>query len=219
MNANTATISSREYSREEAKSMGPYLVPPSAQSLSTLFLSAVDRSDMPEMLRILNLDDSVFQGSSGFLFPYLQEHAEAHIERAYNVVKKCGMNTHWAMRTAPNGKLVGWIHIHTHRHDQPLSLQVKEGRSGYWVSPEYRGQGFAVRSLQFLLTEIAVKEMDYDLIKADAFVDNLASRKVMERAGMVLESEELVVKIENFGGLKKRIATYVWHSPRRAVSC
>ncbi|KAG0053162.1 hypothetical protein BGZ83_001572 [Gryganskiella cystojenkinii] len=218
-----ATPSPIKYNREDAQTMGPYLVcenPPH-------YLSAVEETDIPEMVRILNLDDSIFRASSAFLFPYTEENAKRAIDRAYRVVEKRGINTHWAVRTSPQGKIMGWMHIHTHGGEPQkpesstimtttASLTVREGRSGYWISPEHRAQGYGARSLKFLLNEIAAKEPHgYDLVKCEAFVENMASQKVMERAGMILEHTDLVVDVDAYGeeGKNKRIATYVWWSP------
>ncbi|KAI8602874.1 hypothetical protein EDD21DRAFT_413553 [Dissophora ornata] len=158
------------HAREEASCMGPYCIP--SPPSSPHYLSAVDRSDIPEMLRILNIDDSVFLGTAGFL----------PSEDPTVTTTTAGANTPQKLQT----------------------IAGKEGRTGYWVSPEFRNQAYALRSLRFLLSEIADKEMGYDLVKAEAYVDNSASRKVMENAGMVLESDGKIVRIPNFGGAERK---------------
>lgn len=241
-----------QYSREEAQCLGPYLVsedPPH-------YLSAVSPSDIPEMVRILNLDDSVFRNSSYFKFPYPEDLARIHIARADRVIETRGINAHWAMRTSPEGKIMGWVSLHPVKSKSPVTTptttttaaalattttldtslpsdvksspvpesdtQLKDGsepgfkmgRTGYWVSPEYRNQGYAGRTLAYLLEEIAAKEQGFDLVQGEAFAENLASQRVMERAGMVLESADLVVLVEAYGpGVQKRIATFSWWSP------
>ncbi|GJJ69886.1 hypothetical protein EMPS_02235 [Entomortierella parvispora] len=223
------------YRREEAQCMGPYFVsqePP-------LFLSAVLHSDIPEMVRILNLDDSVFRNSSYFKFPYPEDLARTHVARADRVIESQGVNAHWAMRTSPDGKIMGWLSLHPIKPkpptateattaaavgatsenalSHPLVPKVKEGRTGYWVSPEYRNQGYARRALAYLLNEIAAKEQGFDLVRADAYAENLASQRVMERAGMVLQSTDHIVTVEAYGpGVQKRSASFSWWSPLSA---
>ncbi|KAF9435629.1 hypothetical protein BGZ76_005860 [Entomortierella beljakovae] len=178
-----------KFTRETAKSMGPYKVsedPPH-------YLSAVDFSDTEEMIRVINIDKSIFNGTATFQFPYLKEHADARIARAVDHILNQGINTHWAMRTSPDGPLIGWVHVYflpdiTEKHPE-TGKTLKIAEIGYWVSPEYSGKGYASRSARFITHEVLFKEHGCDVVRADALLENKSSRKVMESYGMQCEVE------------------------------
>ncbi|KAG0044641.1 hypothetical protein BGZ83_010145 [Gryganskiella cystojenkinii] len=169
--------------------MGPYCVsthPPH-------FLSAVTLADIPEMIRVLNINKDVYNGTASFQFPYLQSHAEARVNRALGYHAK-GINTHWAVRTSPDGPLIGWIHTYLEpdvKDIHPKTGQpVKIADIGYWMSPEYTSKGYAGRSARFLVHEVLFKEFDVDIVRAGAYIENKASRRILESAGMHCEVEE-----------------------------
>ncbi|KAG0232485.1 hypothetical protein BGX31_005137 [Mortierella sp. GBA43] len=170
--------------------MGPYLVcenPPH-------YLSAVDFGDVPEMVRVLNINKDICEGTASFQYPYLESHAQDRIARTRDDAAKRGFNTRWAMRTSPDGPLMGWIHIHFDPDvkkvhpttDKPLLI----AHLGYWVSPEYMHKGYASRSARFMTHEICFKELDCDIVCAEAYIANQPSRRIMEYCGMECEVEQ-----------------------------
>ncbi|KAF9151278.1 hypothetical protein BG015_006868 [Linnemannia schmuckeri] len=202
------------YTRESAKCMGPYTV---CQDPS-LYLSAVEFSDIPEMVRILNINQDVYNGSALFQYPYLESHAQDRIQKAHNTVSAIGINTHWAMRTTPHGPLIGWAHLHfdhyDEKHPQPVhpvtGTPLTVADIGYWLSPEHTGKGFAARVGRFLVEEIAIKDMGCDIVRAVSYVENWPSRKVAERAGMELELASKSILIPKLGVMRD-ICTYAVH--------
>ncbi|KAF9934229.1 hypothetical protein FBU30_002922 [Linnemannia zychae] len=203
------------YTRESAKCMGPYTV---SASEPALYMSAVEFSDLPEMVRILNINKDVYNGSAIFQYPYLESHAQERIQLAHDTTAKIGFNTHWAMRATPTGPLIGWAHLHfehyDEKHPQPVHLltgkPVVEADIGYWLSPEYTGKGLAARAGKFLVEEIALKEMGCDIVRAVSYVENWPSRKVAERSGMELEMASLTIFIPKLG-VDREICTYAVH--------
>ncbi|KAG0223987.1 hypothetical protein BGW42_005421 [Actinomortierella wolfii] len=193
------------------KHIGPYCVsqdPP-------FYLTSVHLSDVPEMVRVLNINKDIYNGTASFQFPYLEEHAIARIKRALGYHTSHGRNTHWAMRTSPDGPLMGWLHVFFEEPEEhevhPISgrpLVVAE--YGYWVSPEHTGKGHAVRAAQFFIEHIIAKETDVDILRAESYMENTASRKVMQRSGMTLEKECSDVYISKLKQIRQ-IATYAWH--------
>ncbi|KAG0199754.1 hypothetical protein BGX28_007016 [Mortierella sp. GBA30] len=202
------------FTRENARMMGPYFVcenPPH-------YLSAVDFSDIPEMVRVLNIDKEVYNGTASFQYPYLESHAHARIARADGYIKTRGYNTHWAMRTSPKGPLMGWIHTHFDEDIHPRTGRtLKVGHIGYWVSPEHVGKGYASRSAQFLVNELMFKEFDCDIVRAEAYVYNRPSRKVLESTGMKCEVEERTVLIPKLQE-QKIICCYAIHKDESTKS-
>jgi RimJ/RimL family protein N-acetyltransferase len=61
---------------------------------------------------------------------------------------------------------------------------------GYWVAPWARGRGIAVRAVK-LLAPWALRTLRLARVTCDVDVDNAASRRVAERAGLILEDVAL----------------------------
>jgi RimJ/RimL family protein N-acetyltransferase len=61
---------------------------------------------------------------------------------------------------------------------------------GYWVAPWARGRGLAVRAVE-LLAPWALRTLDLARVACDVDVDNVASRRVAQRAGFVAEDVPL----------------------------
>ncbi|KAG0372324.1 hypothetical protein BGX24_000410 [Mortierella sp. AD032] len=202
------------FTRESAKCMGPYTV----SQEPALYLSAVEFSDIPEMVRILNINQDVYNGSALFQYPYLESHAQDRIQMAHDTVTAIGINTHWAMRATPEGPLIGWAHLHFDHYDEkhPQPVHPVSGELltvadiGYWLSPEHTGKGFAARVGKFLVNEIALKEMECDIVRAVSYTANVPSRKVAERSGMELELECKSILIPKLG-VWRDICTYAVH--------
>ncbi|KAF9970596.1 hypothetical protein BGZ73_006662 [Actinomortierella ambigua] len=195
----------------QIKYIGPYTVsqdPP-------LYLTSLSMDDIPEMVRVLNLNKDIYNGTASFQFPYNEEHAAARIQRALAHYANHGRNTHWAMRTSLDGPLMGWLHMF---FEEPEEHEVhpETGRPlvvaeyGYWVSPEHTGRGHAVRAAKYFIEQIVVKESDVDILRAESYIENMASRKVLERTGMTLEKECTDVYIPKLNQMRQ-IVTYVWH--------
>ncbi|KAF9294317.1 hypothetical protein BGZ88_004096 [Linnemannia elongata] len=210
----TATPTEGSFTRESAKCMGPYTV----STEPALYLSAVEFSDIPEMVRILNINQDVYNGSALFQYPYLESHAQDRIQNAHDTVTAIGINTHWAMRTDPHGPLIGWAHLHfdhyDEKHPQPVhpitGTPLVVADIGYWLSPEHTGKGFAAKVGRFLVEEIAIKDMGCDIVRAVSYVENWPSRKVAERSGMELELASKSILIPKLGVMRD-ICTYAVH--------
>ncbi|KAK3813300.1 MAG: acyl-CoA N-acyltransferase [Benniella sp.] len=209
----TATTT-QTFTRESAICMGPYTV----SMDPALYLSAVEFSDIPEMVRILNINQDVFNGSAIFQYPYLESHAQERIQRAHDHITTHGINTHWAMRTSPTGPLIGWAHLHfehyNEEHPQPVhpvtGEPLLEAEFGYWLSPEHTRKGFAAKAATYLLHEVIHKEMNCDIVRAVSYVENKASRTVAERAGMTLELESVSLFVSKLG-VYRTACCYVSH--------
>ncbi|KAF9174905.1 hypothetical protein BGX21_008825 [Mortierella sp. AD011] len=210
------------FTRENAQCMGPYKI--SKEGSPDLYLSAVEFSDIPEMVRLLNINQSVFNGSAIFQYPYFESHARERIQKAHDTIISTGVNTHWALRleSKSTSPLIGWAHLHFEHYDEskgqspPIhpktGRQVKAAEIGYWLSPEHTGKGYAGRMATFLVSEVVLKEMDCDIVRAVSYVDNMASRKVAEKTGMKLELERISIFVPKLGpGVQKDVCIYALH--------
>ncbi|KAK5798795.1 acyl-CoA N-acyltransferase [Linnemannia elongata] len=181
------------------KCSGPYLLcndPPH-------YITPVELSDIPEVVRVLNINKDVYYGTGSFEYPHLESHARARIEARITGNNETGYTACWAMRTSPEGPLMGWIHAHflppgSATHPE-TGRDLKIGVIGYWVSPEHVRRGYGSRSAKFIVHEILFKERGCDIVRAVAYRDNIASRRVLEAAGMRCEVEEKVVFSNKLG--------------------
>lgn len=62
----------------------------------------------------------------------------------------------------------------------------KSAELGYWLAEEYWGQGVMTEAVRQICRE-AFKKFDIVRIYAEPFADNAGSRRVLEKAGFILE--------------------------------
>jgi streptomycin 6-kinase len=98
----------------------------------------------------------------------------------------------------PSGLLVGGCEV---RRSSPKSANVS-----YWVFPEFRNQGYATRALT-LLCESARRLRYVRQLEAHVDPDNIASRRVAEKAGFV---EAGFVEDTSWAGTRSTRVLYVW---------
>ena len=103
-----------------------------------------------------------------------------------------------------DGALIGVIGF-TFREGRPPEL-------GYWLGEPFWGQGIMTEAVKGLI-EAAQATGLYGLIGARALAENVASIKVLERAGF-RQTGKLIVDAE--GGTKRTILTFELEAPRWA---
>jgi RimJ/RimL family protein N-acetyltransferase len=74
------------------------------------------------------------------------------------------------------GKFVGTIGLHS------LSIGDHTSEVGYWMDPDFRAKGICTQALK-ALSDFAIQVMGFRRLEAYANFDNVASQRVMERAG------------------------------------
>lgn len=84
---------------------------------------------------------------------------------------------HWAVTRKDTGELIGLggFTVHTPAHNR--------ARIGWWFDHKHWGNGYATE-LAHALIEYGMKMLKLNRIDADVRVDNIASRRVLEKAGM-----------------------------------
>ncbi|KAG0249899.1 hypothetical protein BG011_008840 [Mortierella polycephala] len=182
--------------------MKPYRV------TKTIWLTPVFHSDAAEVFRVLNLDKSISEGlySSRMTFPFPEECAKRFTERQLEYRTTSGVCRSWAIRSAPEGPMIGLFALDPFDHGNLGLCYEKEhkdadvggdqsegseqplvcGGMGYWISPEHTGRGIMGQVVTYALSQMARQEFGYDRVHGEAWVENIASRRVMERAGMHL---------------------------------
>ena len=84
-------------------------------------------------------------------------------------------------------------------------LSPDRAKVSYWIFPEYRNQGYATRALA-LLCENAARIMHIQEIEAHIDADNIASRRVVEKAGFI---ETGIVEDKSWAGVISSRVLYV----------
>src|ERR1041385_6489097 len=82
-----------------------------------------------------------------------------------------------------NGELVGAIGIHPKE-----DIERKNAELGYWLAEKYWGKGIMTNAIKQMV-EYGFKNFDVDRIFARPFGTNIASQKVLEKAGFIFEGK------------------------------
>ena len=110
-----------------------------------------------------------------FPYPYLGEHARKFLDW----IGQQPSPTVWAIEV--NGEAAGGICVELHGDVERVSAEV-----GYWLGEAAWGQGIVTEALRAVTAE-AFARFELTRIYALPFADNLASVRVLEKAGYVLE--------------------------------
>jgi RimJ/RimL family protein N-acetyltransferase len=89
---------------------------------------------------------------------------------------------HYILAIEVAGRVAGGIGIHPQN-----DVYRKNAELGYWLAEPYWGNGIMSRAIPEMV-DYAFKKFDVDRIFARPFGTNLASQKVLEKAGFVLEA-------------------------------
>lgn len=114
--------------------------------------------------------------TDGFPYPYTKENAITFINHAMAADPVC------IFAIDVNGKAVGGIGIH-----QQQDVLRKNAELGYWLGEQYWGNGVITRGIQQIVT-YAFKTFDIVRIYARPYGNNIASQKVLLKAGFLLEA-------------------------------
>jgi len=94
--------------------------------------------------------------------------------------KEQGQSLNWAIRR-PDGFLIGGIG----HHDIELG-EIHKSEIGYWLAKPYWGRGITTEAVR-KVAEHAFHELGLVRLTAHVFDFNLASCRVLEKAGFLLE--------------------------------
>lgn len=111
-----------------------------------------------------------------FPFPYTLEDADKFIK----LVTKDNPTRFLAIDV--DGKAVGGISIHPQ-----TDIQRKNAELGYWLSEQFWGNGIISEAIP-QMADYAFKSFDINRIFARPFGTNLASQRVLEKCGFILEA-------------------------------
>jgi RimJ/RimL family protein N-acetyltransferase len=88
----------------------------------------------------------------------------------------------WAAHLRQNDEFIGWFHL------RPDKITPEEMELGYRLKRHVWGRGLATEGSR-ALAESAFRLWNYDKISARTLLINLASQRVMQKAGLVRQGE------------------------------
>ena len=119
-----------------------------------------------------------------FPHPYSAENGLAFIEMTQS------MRPVSVFAIAVDGKVAGGIGLHPQGDIQRLNAEL-----GYWVAEPFWGHGIATRAIAQIV-DFGFKNLEINRIFARPFGSNLASQRVLEKAGFKFEArfEKTLIK-------------------------
>lgn len=131
--------------------------------------------DLDSLVKFANNSNIAKFMTDGFLHPYTVENGKAFID--------------FATKDHPihifaidiNKQAVGGIGIHPQ-----ADIHCKNAELGYWLAEPFWGKGVVTKAI-IQMIDFGFKTYDIDRIFARPFGTNIASQKVLEKAGFILE--------------------------------
>ena len=97
----------------------------------------------------------------------------------------------WTIWEKETNTPVGGISVHSQVDEKG------ECKIGYSIHPKHWGLGYATEALKLVL-DYMLNEVGYDKIITDCLVENIASRRVMEKAGMTFDSKQVIQNTDRY---------------------
>ncbi|KAG0290721.1 hypothetical protein BGZ96_005829 [Linnemannia gamsii] len=152
---------------------------------STITLGPWFPSDRETLVEYLN-DARIHSFLCGPPFPYTLSDADFWLGMKVDRMTKRGTPLDFCFRDmARGGRAIGSIAV-CNGSDEVLTGDDV----GYWLAPEYHGQGLMSKALRLLLHRISIIECGKRKFNAHAFIGNHASRRIMEKVGFVVQEKD-----------------------------
>lgn len=159
-----------------------------------LVLRAPSAQDIPAMARLAN-NPEVHKWLARLPHPYSRDDAATFI----GTIARSEIEHAWSILNR-DGDFLGTIGLHI--LNQPAEL-------GYWLGEPYWGQGYASEAVSALVSALDAAGIERTAARAKA--ENTASRRVLEKAGFVLDDE----RVGDCGPDKDRLIA--WYSRERVT--
>ena len=149
-----------------------------------LFLRRFTEADAPLIYK-LNSDPEVVKYVHE---PVLENEAQAKDILVNIILPQYKRNLgRWAIHTKDNYEFIGWCGLKYIEETGIIDL-------GYRLLPAVWGNGYATEAAQYTLI-YGLRELKIDLITGIAHAENIASIKVLEKAGMKFSKDEIAIGI------------------------
>jgi RimJ/RimL family protein N-acetyltransferase len=142
-----------------------------------LILRQMHPDDAPAVNTILNRDADIANNVLSFPYPYPEGKFEEWLEHSTKAFTD-GVGYQWMIVTR-EGLLIGNV---------GMGINHKHNRAGlgYWLDKPAWGKGYTTEAVRRVI-QFGFDELKLNRIYAECFVDNVASARVMEKAGMSYE--------------------------------
>ena len=137
-----------------------------------LLLRPPHLDDAPDIARLAN-DYAVASMLASMPHPYFAEDAREFVER---VRQKVNGDCVYAVTLKENGEFLGICGIHEDRVRFELPFV------GYWLGQPFWGRGYATEAARAMV-DLFFKVTDREVLMVSARVDNIGSRRVIEKCG------------------------------------
>ncbi|MES2447818.1 MAG: GNAT family protein [Bacteroidota bacterium] len=134
-------------------------------------------SDLNSLVKHANNYNIAKNLSNKFEFPYTKDHGIAFINLALSATPS------EIFAITINNEAVGSIGVHP-----KTDIHCKNAEIGYWIGEEFWGNGIVPEAVK-LMVNYGFKTFDITRIYASTYDINLKSRRVLEKAGFILEAE------------------------------
>lgn len=145
-------------------------------STERLLLRPLKMTDAPTIQRLAG-DEAIARYTLHIPHPYLNGAAEEFIAHTQENLASGEAYT-FAIIRCEDERLLGATGMSIHQHDK--------AEIGYWMGVPYWGQGYMTEAVMRLI-QFGFEDLKLNRIYATYFVENGASRRVMEKAGMYYE--------------------------------
>jgi RimJ/RimL family protein N-acetyltransferase len=129
-------------------------------------------------------DPAVQRNLAELFAPYRREHAESFVRQLALAAWDSGRRAELLVASAVDGTRLGRVGLDLRPHE-PGGAEI-----GYWMDPRARGRGVATAAVRALCRwAFTIQDLPpIDLIEWRCEVGNLASRRVAEKAGFLIEA-------------------------------
>lgn len=144
----------------------------------TFTLRPFGQADLPSLVKHANDPTIAAFLSDAFPHPYTEEHGRVFLEEAINKnlpLRRC---------IDIDGECCGAIGLHPKPDLWRFNLEL-----GYWLGKPFRGQGIMTEAIRQMVQLGFSTFPDIKRIYASTFVANVASQRVLEKAGLEREAE------------------------------
>ena len=141
-------------------------------------------SDLTSLVKYANNPKIAGNMTDAFPSPYTEESGRAFISMAQKGVSA------YLMAIEVEGEAVGGIGIH-----RQSDIMRKNAELGYWLAEPFWGQGIITAAIKDMVA-YGFSHFEFTRIFARPFGNNVASQKVLQKAGFTLEAtfEKTLIK-------------------------
>ncbi|KAF9299468.1 hypothetical protein BGZ74_008912 [Mortierella antarctica] len=192
MTENTQKHTDIQHALDKERLIANYNAYPPKWVTPTIQLSVWRPEDRERIFRYMNMPE-IHPFLCGPPFPYTLEDSDFWIATAFERTSKNGTPLDLCLRDmTKGGQLIGSIRVADESDENLDGDDV-----GYWLAPEYHGQGIMTKALKLMLQELAIKEFGKRKFNAHTFVDNWGSRRILEKVGFVHQPDREASVVKN----------------------